>query len=139
MKFSTLSIIFLSALPAFSTPLEERSEPHSHQLESRATQSSQGWYAYGCYFDCYNGMNRRLPILAYVDPNNNPDMCVQYCLDHGHKYAGLQWGKECYCGDSLAGEPAKPDECDHKCADGKNKCGGPCRNNIWSALRKPGH
>ncbi|WWC70618.1 uncharacterized protein I206_104569 [Kwoniella pini CBS 10737] len=139
MKLSILATLLLTALPSFSTPLEERSNEHFNHIENRATRSSQGWYAYGCYFDCYDGMNRRLPILAYVDDNNNPDMCIQWCKDNGHNYAGVQWTKECYCGDSLAGEPAPPTECTHQCADGKNKCGGPCRNNIWSAFQKPGH
>ncbi|WVF69313.1 hypothetical protein IAT40_004089 [Kwoniella sp. CBS 6097] len=145
MKYATIisaiaTAILFSAAPSTASPLEERStEGRHHQLESRATQSSQGWYSYGCYYDCYDGMNRRLPIFGYSDANNNPDMCVQHCKDAGHQYAGLQFGNECWCGDALAGERAKPDECDHKCADGHNKCGGPCRNNIWSAFQKPGH
>ncbi|WVR06230.1 hypothetical protein IAU60_003260 [Kwoniella sp. DSM 27419] len=145
-SFTILSALALG-LPAFSftldAPLHERTihfnEVANAQIEKRATKSSQGWYPYGCYFDCYDGMHRFLPVVAYVDANNNPDMCIQWCADNGHTYAGLQWTQECYCGDELAGPAAHPTECDHKCADGKNKCGGPCRNNIWSKFQKGSH
>ncbi|ORY31412.1 hypothetical protein BCR39DRAFT_92097 [Naematelia encephala] len=142
MRFSFLASVFLLATSSktLASPMPEVGiETSSNHLEARATRSSQGWYSYGCYMDCYDGMDRFLPHQAYIDANNSPDMCVAACKDSGYNYAGLQFGKECYCGNTLAGPPTAPSQCDVQCADGHNHCGGPCRNNIWSAFEKPGH
>lgn len=64
--------------------------------------------------DCYDGMNRYLPTLAYSDPDNTPTKCIDACQGLGKSYAGLQYGNECWCGDKLAGPPTKPQECDHR-------------------------
>ncbi|KAL7423189.1 hypothetical protein Q5752_002489 [Cryptotrichosporon argae] len=110
-----------------------------HQLAGRATRSSQGWYSYGCYFDCYNGMERQLPYFAYSDTTNEPDKCIATCIDAGYKYAGLQFGKECWCGSELKGIATAPTDCNMRCEDGKSHCGGGCCNNVWSEFQKPGH
>lgn len=41
--------------------------------------------------DCTDGMNRNLPTLAFKDPDNTPEQCIQACEDLGYTYAGLQF------------------------------------------------
>ena len=60
-------------------------------------------------------MQRYLPHFAYSDAEDNtPDKCIATCKDAGFDYAGLQFGKECWCGPKLAGPPTKPTDCDFK-------------------------
>ncbi|ORX40197.1 hypothetical protein BD324DRAFT_648797 [Kockovaella imperatae] len=144
MKASTLFVAAISAVGMVSaSPVAENES--THQLEARETRSSQGWYSYGCYMDCYNGMNRFLPHVAYWNnPANDPDTCIAACQDAGYTYAGLQWGVQCFCGNSLNGSPPTAStDCFERCTGSADHagahCGGACRNNIWSAFEKPGH
>lgn len=56
--------------------------------------------------------------------------CIKACASDGYKFAGLQFGKECWCGDAVGGQLTSDEECHNKCRRGGN-CGGPCRNFIW--------
>jgi len=49
-------------------------------------------------------MNRHLPNFAYSRADNSPDKCIQECRKKGFKVAGLQFGKECWCGNEIAGQ-----------------------------------
>jgi hypothetical protein len=49
-------------------------------------------------------MNRYLPTFVYARDDNSPDKCIQACRKQGFKVAGLQFGKECWCGQAVAGQ-----------------------------------
>jgi hypothetical protein len=54
-----------------------------------------------------------------------PDMCLSFC--NGKKYAGLEYGRECWCSASLSTLSDKLDDkkCDMVCVgDGTKFCGG---------------
>ncbi|GMK57378.1 hypothetical protein CspeluHIS016_0402120 [Cutaneotrichosporon spelunceum] len=90
-----------------------------------------GWKPYGCHFDCYDGMNRYLPYMAYASDYNTPRMCTEACAKEGYKFAGVQFARECWCGNEIRGQPTNDMDCFMECPFYKCKCGGPCRNFIY--------
>ena len=77
---------------------------------------------------------RLLQHLFTFPGSNSLDQCLNTCSGKGHKYAGLQAGTECYCGDEPPpGEKLKPEsECDAPCpGDSSQKCGGADRLQVY--------
>lgn len=56
-------------------------------------------------------MNRYLPHFAYADEHNSPRKCTKACAAAGYKFAGVQFGKECWCGDEVGGQLTADKEC----------------------------
>ena len=65
---------------------------------------------------------------------NIPQLCIESCAYKGYSFAGVQNGKECFCGDD---EPPKTrfaseSECDKPCSgDSSLMCGGGYRMNVY--------
>jgi len=53
----------------------------------------------GCYTEATTG--KALPVNTAND-NMSVDTCAAYCNTKGYKYAGLEYSRECYCGNALA-------------------------------------
>lgn len=50
-----------------------------------------------------------------------------------YSYAGLAYGTECYCGNTLPAATAKPEECNIECKGEKSSvCGGVNRLSVYS-------
>ncbi|WVQ99992.1 hypothetical protein IAU59_007135 [Kwoniella sp. CBS 9459] len=134
---STTSIDTASASATTSAAVaaqdQQQQEPPSNV--TAVQPNSQGWYPYGCYTDCADGdqKNRGLPVWVYTDASNGPEKCIEACAAKGYVLAGLQYNEECWCGNSLGGQPTSNDECNYTCQDGQNPCGGDCRQNVWSS------
>ena len=63
--------------------------------------------------------------------------CFHYCLQKKFKFAALQAGNQCFCGNAYGREskyaPVADTECRTKCTgDSKGFCGGILRNSIYS-------
>ncbi|BEJ17109.1 hypothetical protein CspHIS471_0605100 [Cutaneotrichosporon sp. HIS471] len=118
----SLLLVLLPLISASPVELETR---------DRATAPA-GWKSYGCHFDCYDGMNRYLPHKAYSNDHNSPRKCTKACEKAGYKFAGVQFGKECWCGNEVGGQLTDDKECFIQCPKAaKETCGGPCRNFIY--------
>lgn len=88
----------------------------------------------GCLED--NGSLRILSgmKITFVQ-TNTPKLCLNVCLQSGFKYAGVQFGNECYCGNRLPpATPEKPEsECSMTCpGDRFQMCGGDWRMLVYS-------
>jgi hypothetical protein len=62
------------------------------------------------------------------------DMTVETCAGacQGFRYFGVEYGRECYCGDELAGEAASEDQCSEVCmGDAAQWCGAAGRLNVY--------
>ena len=75
---------------------------------------------------------------AYLDlgEKNSPNECMRRCRTEGEgfAYAGVQFGRECFCGNN----PPPPDkivdksQCDTKCSGDQDLiCGGSLRMNVY--------
>ncbi|BFF99022.1 xylosyltransferase oxt [Drosophila madeirensis] len=87
----------------------------------------------GCYRD---EKDRRLLGGYYTSfkSSNSPNVCVELCLQSGYPYAGVQYGRECFCGFDPPPKAAKlPDSsCNIKClGNAKEICGGFYAMNIY--------
>ncbi|KAF1949918.1 DUF1929-domain-containing protein [Byssothecium circinans] len=89
----------------------------------------------GCYRD--DAQQRALPYFMNL-PNNTANNCIQQCAVFGYNAGGVEYGKECYCGDlrdiGAAGVgPAPEEECDTTCAGNVTSiCGGARRLSVYT-------
>jgi len=93
-----------------------------------------------CYRD---GPQRDLSgIESLTIPSNEPNSiqwCQNQCAINNYIYAGVQFSKYCFCGNTFNrhGTPNQ-DECNMYCEDQqKNICGGSWRNNVYFAISGP--
>jgi hypothetical protein len=59
-----------------------------------------GWTYLGCYSDGLDA--RALSQNIYFDNAMTVEKCLSYCKGKGSKSAGVEYGTQCYCGDSIA-------------------------------------
>ncbi|KAI8494656.1 Proprotein convertase subtilisin/kexin type 9 [Branchiostoma belcheri] len=92
------------------------------------------------YVGCYRARVGGLTSDVTVDDESLiPTSCINHCTSEGYRYAGLQFGNECLCGDSLSqltwfgSEPES--ECDTPCTgDAAEACGGNKRTSIYRTI-----
>lgn len=90
----------------------------------------QPYTAKGCYSDDPN--NRALTGASTVNNNLSIELCAVICK--GYAYFGVEYFRECYCGNTLATssvlQPAA--QCDAACSgDSTEICGGSSRLNLY--------
>lgn len=92
------------------------------------------WVSLGCYSDATNA--RTLSKSLNIAGNTNKK-CQDACLDAGYKYAGTEFGNQCFCGNTIdnAGAPIAQSTCNKACAgDSTTTCGGPNALTLFSLL-----
>lgn len=91
-----------------------------------------GWQALGCTVD---SASLRVLNGSYWDTSTlTPSVCAAKCKAGGFAYAGLQYGRQCYCGNSLSGtSKLGASGCSSPCAGDKTAmCGGSYRMNLMA-------
>ncbi|KAI0005685.1 WSC domain-containing protein [Xylariaceae sp. FL0662B] len=81
-----------------------------------------GWQYQSCYMEPMGV--RALATLVRADDRMTVEMCTQTCADNMYAYAGLEYGRECWCGAQPA--PDLEDASDPSCA---MQCDIPCGGN----------
>lgn len=88
----------------------------------------------GCFMD--SGELRLLSGAHMTLPDtNSPRRCLNMCLQLGFKFAGVEYGIECFCGNRQPekSKEASENECLSSCPGGKlRRCGGNWRLLIYS-------
>ena len=94
-----------------------------------------GFQSGNCYED---NIKRILPDRMHVFPMTNQKLvCISACV--GYRYAGVQYGSECWCGNELPNRTyfRPKEQCKKQCPGAKSEiCGGEWRMNIYSAAEK---
>jgi hypothetical protein len=94
--------------------------------------SIQGYTYRGCFAD---GAIRVLNNYVSSGPSMTQDTCVATCKSRGLSVAGLEYGKECWCGKTVPAPSTKADDgdCSYKCSgDSTMLCGGSYRLGVWA-------
>ncbi len=90
-----------------------------------------GYNSIGCYTEATAG--RALPNGANI-AKKTVKSCVDACATGNYVYAGLEYGGECWCGNSFAAGavPAPISDCNMVCNDnGTEFCGAGSRLNVY--------
>lgn len=102
-----------------------------------------GWKYVACAKDPA-GQSRTLPDV-YIDQS---DMTVAQCIDAceaaGHKYAGVEYRSQCFCGDEIASDRMPTagtlGDCSLPCAgDAGELCGGNSRVSVYEKCEDKAH
>uniref|UniRef100_A0A1I8J1F0 WSC domain-containing protein n=1 Tax=Macrostomum lignano TaxID=282301 RepID=A0A1I8J1F0_9PLAT len=107
--------------------------------KGRSRSRTPGMRFVGCYID---KKKRDLPVMAGSGSMSIPK-CYRLCRAKKYAYFGVQYSKECWCGNSYGkyGKRSKS-ECRMKCSGKKSTfCGSSWRNSIYTtglpARRRP--
>ncbi|TQV94241.1 WSCdomain-containing protein [Cordyceps javanica] len=87
------------------------------QCPGQPGQVEQDWDFAGCYTEAGNNL-RALHEKSWSDDAMSLASCSRYCA--GFTYFGVEYGRECYCGDGFQGASARTAdaECSMLCAPG---------------------
>jgi hypothetical protein len=93
-----------------------------------------GWTSLGCYTDAIDGKR----VLTAASTTSGTSMtygsCASFCSSY--QYFGVEYGGECYCGNSFTNPTTQSDAsaCNMACSgDSTQTCGGPSRMNLFKA------
>jgi hypothetical protein len=101
------------------------------------TQSNKFSYL-GCAKDTYG--SRSLDMAQTSADDMTIESCLDYCEDKGYSFAGLEYGRECYCGNAVDKSrlPVKGilGKCEMPCAGNKEQvCGGPGALSLYQKCK----
>ncbi|KAM7197259.1 WSC domain containing protein [Rhypophila sp. PSN 637] len=126
-RFTLVSYIVASALVA---PLGVSASPLT-LLTRRDPAVISGYEYTGCYTEAHNG--RALTGSAFFDDQLTAEKCAVACS--GFKYFGLEYGRECYCGDSInqGSIETAAEECSFSCpGNAAQTCGAGGRLTLYT-------
>ncbi|KAK4203969.1 WSC domain-containing protein [Triangularia verruculosa] len=104
-------------------------DPTLEQAEASNVASIGEFIYRSCWTDELG--NRSLSSVVHRTDDMTVAKCADTCQDHD--FFGLQFGRECYCGDGLGGQAAPETDCSMLCVGlGNNWCGGPFRLNLYA-------
>ncbi|KAH7097382.1 WSC-domain-containing protein [Auriculariales sp. MPI-PUGE-AT-0066] len=90
-----------------------------------------GWKPVGCARD--DGAQRLLP-KKFTNGKMTTKACTDYCGANSFKYAGLEWGEECWCGNTLDQSKVGQYVCNQPCqGDDSEFCGNGQRLSVYAA------
>ncbi|XP_052075053.1 IgGFc-binding protein-like isoform X1 [Mytilus californianus] len=87
------------------------------------------------YIGCYQDDSTRiLPKEVLKDKGMTVQKCQQFCGQNGFKFAGVEYGYECFCGNVLRKDrKRKESDCKMPCSGNKRQiCGGAWRISIYT-------
>ncbi|KAK4179428.1 putative fungistatic metabolite, partial [Triangularia setosa] len=111
---AALSSLAVQAVPTQPCP---RDAPFDHQ---------------GCFVSNVNGQ-KILSAASYADDAMTVGSCATFCTGKNFKYFGIEYGRECYCGETLpAGSAVATSECSFSCPGGGTQtCGAGDRMDLY--------
>jgi hypothetical protein len=91
----------------------------------------------GCYpdnpqADPAGTSGRDLDGAVLNSPVMTRNRCLRFCKERHFRFAGLQFGSWCFCGNAMGRYPRLSASCTMRCSGNSNQfCGGEWANNIW--------
>ncbi|KFY34113.1 hypothetical protein V494_07045 [Pseudogymnoascus sp. VKM F-4513 (FW-928)] len=127
LQLGSLSLLLLSAItPSLAaTTVVKRASVNAASLP-------ENWTYKGCYVDSVAA--RSLSGGAMNSDALTESACASFCGTKGFKYAGVEYGVECYCGNTLASAVSDEADCAMTCSGNADElCGGPDRLNVFES------
>lgn len=94
-----------------------------------------GWAYEGCYNDMYP-TTRALSLKQPYDPNLTVQACVWSCYQLGYSISGLEYSKQCFCGNDILNGGTLADwdfDCNRPCSGNRTEvCGGDDKLSVYS-------
>lgn len=85
------------------------------------------------YVGCYTDTSHRALPLELLSTEATVETCRTLAKANGMAYAGLQYGGQCFAGNTLGYSKDSDAACDMPCkADAHELCGGTWHNSIYS-------
>ncbi|OCF31583.1 hypothetical protein I317_07683 [Kwoniella heveanensis CBS 569] len=107
---------------------------YSNPSLAPSASSSNGYAKQGCIQEV---SGRALTAATYSSDSMTVDTCTAFCKTSGFTYAAVEYGRECYCGNSLvngASLTKYSSQCTMTCAGSKKQqCGGPNALALYSS------
>nr|XP_031859690.1 uncharacterized protein CI109_004965 [Kwoniella shandongensis]KAA5526762.1 hypothetical protein CI109_004965 [Kwoniella shandongensis] len=125
-------------MPCSGGPGENCGGPGALQVYSNPSlaptaSTSNGYSKQGCFQEV---SGRALTGASFTSSSMTIDTCTSFCKTSNFKYAALEYGGECYCGNSLVNGAALnkySTQCTMKCAGNtKQLCGGPNALSLYA-------
>ncbi|KAH7034935.1 uncharacterized protein B0I36DRAFT_381758 [Microdochium trichocladiopsis] len=111
--------------------------PKAYQPPAPQTSGLNNTWAYqGCWVSTVNNV-RNLPWQIILADTNSPEECLGQCGAFGYAAGGMEYGRECYCGDPADvianGATIAPEsDCNIACTgDPTIICGGGARQSLY--------
>ncbi|KAJ7320923.1 WSC domain-containing protein [Mycena albidolilacea] len=120
-------MIYIRLLPfaVLATPRVLAGHVRKSDLTATAPASSEDQ---GCFVD--DVKKRILSDAVLVADNMTIETCASYCSTY--LYAGLEYGKECYCGNTFYKQPGNLEDCNQPCAGNPSQsCGAGNRLRVY--------
>jgi hypothetical protein len=129
-----------------STPTSSASVPASSSTGLAAPVANVSTAGPFTYVGCANENNanpgRALPGASYSNATVTNEQCTSFCASQNFKYAGTEYGQECYCGNNLElGSVLTQTGCTFACAGTlaagstfakySSLCGGSSVLSVW--------
>ncbi|XP_064892656.1 sialate:O-sulfotransferase 1 [Columba livia] len=111
--------------------ISEQEPMHAAGLKATGrTAEHKGTYM-GCFSD--ESRERTLKGAVFYDLRKmTVSHCQEACAERAYSYAGLAYGAECYCGNTLPAAAAAPEDCNSECKGEKGSvCGGVNRLSVY--------
>ncbi|KAL2060445.1 hypothetical protein VTL71DRAFT_9476 [Oculimacula yallundae] len=124
-------------IDAYLEPASTTATRPSTTTTSTTATPSVNWSLLGCYTDDENPrtLANRIPVSGGEEATTI-EKCQTTCWSSGYKYAGVEFGGECYCGNAIKNLPldkaVAAQECNVPCKGNKSQmCGGPSKIHIF--------
>ncbi|KAI9279502.1 pectate lyase superfamily protein-domain-containing protein [Umbelopsis sp. AD052] len=100
---------------------------------SASPSSSNGWTYLGCYVDALTP--RTLPWGgATIPAGMTVEGCEADCAANSYIYAGVEYGNECWCGNTMPPTSAPASDCNMPCkGNAAETCGAGSRFNVYKS------
>jgi hypothetical protein len=91
------------------------------------------------YVGCFKDPNNPFDLDGHLERSaqNTPERCIQTCAAKGYRYAGVQYGESCLCGQSY-GRFGQAANCNVACTGNPRQvCGGGNANSVYDTGLMP--
>ena len=134
---TTVSPIFTSSSSSATSQSVTSSSRPTSTITGPVAAPTVGVYTYqGCFLESASqGLSRALALASFPSDEQTALLCATNCA--AYSYFGLQYSRECWCGNELnpAAVSVPETDCSMPCAADKGQlCGGGNRLNVY---RKP--